>query len=131
MIDDRVDHRFSFAMTRELKEQLMARAEEMSSPDRPVRPADICRLALEQYLAGGKEEGPMAVDDFGILEVLDNTSQRLGMSVGSLVNLVLTENLEKYIEQANLRQAKIQQLKRKSQPSSTELRKEPAHDGNH
>ncbi len=127
MIDGKVDHRFSFAMTQELKERLMSKAEEMSAPDRPVRPADVCRMALEAFLAGGNsDDGPTPVEDFGILEVLSNTAGRLGMTVGSLVTLILTENLEKYIEAANLRQAKVAALRRKALP---EPRKElPSND---
>lgn len=115
MAEEKTDQRFSFAMTAELKSKMYKAAEELSSPGEPVSPSDVCRRALEAFVDGQEEQGNPPIEDFGILEVLDTTAKRLGLSVGSLVTKVLTDHLDQYIQEAEERQKKVEELKARSQ----------------
>lgn len=121
------DERFSFSMTLDLKQKMIDTARAMSSPDHVIRPADVCRIALERFCNSPDTEQEFSqIEDFDILEVMAATAKRLGLTLGSLVTRILTENLGKYIEEANVRQRAIQKLRMQALPGKPQDEEEPA-----
>ena len=102
------DERYTFALSAALKARLEDEAYRQEK-----KGSYICRLALEMYLdmVQGRSSSDEPVEDSALKSIAAKTARRLGMDLGSFVNMVLSEHIEEYTKRAREHESRLNRIK--------------------